>query len=121
MSYYIHCPKCNEDSLDEGTLVCRECGYAAKRKVSIERLSCEEIVKRILGPTYPLGEHGADAERLQNVRRMTALVDDLLNHLRLLAKQSSSSEASVRAIGDHAKEFLRYLADDLGEEDGSVK
>lgn len=65
-----------------------------------------EIVTKLIGPIQPTGDHGVDQVHLENLRNMTELVGALLDNVRQAARASNSNEASVRAIGLHAREFV---------------
>lgn len=65
-----------------------------------------EIVTKLIGPIQPTGDHGVDTKHLENMRNMTELVGALLDNVRKAARASNSKEASVRAIGLHARDFV---------------
>lgn len=68
-----------------------------------------EIVKRLIGPVEATGEHGVDQERLRNLRELTELADLLLGDIQRAALDANRPEASMRAIGEHARDFLREV------------
>lgn len=71
-----------------------------------KELTIEGIVRKLIGPVQPTGEHNTDQQRLENIKELTRLVDDLLDDLEDAAYCAVSHEASVKAIGQHARLFL---------------
>jgi len=65
-----------------------------------------EIVIRLAGPIFPIGRSEVDAARLENLKTLTGLIESLLDDVRYVARDAVSTEASVRAIGVHARDFL---------------
>ena len=68
-----------------------------------------DIVKKLAGPTRPLGDSGQDPRRLENLKMVTGLVEELIVDLYQIAGSAESQEASVAAIGKHARGFLEGL------------
>ena len=66
-----------------------------------------EIVKELVGPIEAVGETHEDLRRFENLKQITALVDRLLGDIALAAVDANRTEASMLAIGLHAKNFLR--------------
>lgn len=71
-----------------------------------------EILMRLNGPIRPTGEHGTDEHRLENLKRLTALVDSLLGEIDDISRVADSHEASVKAIGQHAYKFMESVTDE---------
>ena len=69
-------------------------------------MELHEIVMKLAGPVQPVGETNADARRLENMRTLTELVDMLLGHISLASGYADRDEASMKAIGAHARDFL---------------
>jgi len=69
-------------------------------------MELDEIVLRLVGPVRPVGESGADNQRLKNIYILTKLVDELLGEISMVAVCSDRQEASMRIIGEHARDFL---------------
>ena len=65
-----------------------------------------DIVIRLVGPILPTGRSEIDSGRLENLVRLTDLIEGLLEDVRYVARDADSTEASVRAIGVHARDFL---------------
>lgn len=66
-----------------------------------------ELVKKVIGKITPTGNHGIDKERLENLKSMCSLVENLLYDIDdVIAKNKHSQERSVREIVLYAKNFL---------------
>lgn len=72
-------------------------------------MEIEEIVLTLIGPVQPTGRHDVDQDRLSNIRNLTELVDELLIEIKQAAVSGNRIEASMKAIGKHASEFLEGL------------
>jgi len=72
-------------------------------------LTIYEIVKKLVGPVLPTGDHGADKQRLENLKELTALVDTLMGDISSASGFASRTESSMKAIGIHAKEFIEEI------------
>ena len=68
-----------------------------------------EIVMKLVGPVEPTGSHGIDMDRLENMKRMTELVDRLLFKIKAVSKNSDSQQLSIKELGSHARDFLLEL------------
>lgn len=77
----------------------------------METYSVFEIAHRLIGPITACGEHGEDMRRLGNLKRLIELTDGLLAVIRGQVHNASSHEASVRAIGLEAKQFIDTLSE----------
>ncbi len=72
-------------------------------------MELHEIVMKLVGPIRPLGEHKADQERLSNLKALTELTDRLLYEINGVEHNADRCEASMRAIGTHAREFMKSV------------
>ena len=68
-----------------------------------------DVVMKLVGPIDPLGDSNADAKRLENLKELTALVENLRYRVSQVVPAASRQEASMKAIGMHAKTFLQQL------------
>lgn len=68
-----------------------------------------DVVRKLIGPIEPVGETHTDNERLENIKVMTALVDELLQDISDVAKHEYSTEHSRKKSGRHAGSFFRYI------------
>jgi len=74
-------------------------------------MNLHEIVMKLVGPVHPCGEHNADVERLKNMKTLTYLVDRLLFEIEAGAVNADKPEASIKAVGKYARDFLRDVHD----------
>jgi hypothetical protein len=72
-------------------------------------MELNEIVMKLIGPVQPIGDSGEDERRLANMKALTGLVDELLGEIRYAARSADREEASMRAIGVHAQQFLEDI------------
>lgn len=70
-----------------------------------------EIIMKLVGPVRPIGEHSADLERLENMKKLTDLTDRLLFEIEAATPNSDRAEASMKAIGVHARDFMAAVHD----------
>lgn len=70
-------------------------------------MEIEEIVMKLIGPVHALGEHSGDMRRLENMKKLTDLVDKLLFTISQEVPNADRVEYSMKAIGEHAREFLK--------------
>ena len=70
------------------------------------KMDLHEIVTRLVGPVDAIGEHNADQKRLANLKELTQLVEMLLLDIHYAARSANNHQASMKAIGEYAKEFL---------------
>lgn len=69
-----------------------------------------DVVMKLVGPVRPVGEHGTDMQRLENLRALTELVDNLVTEIDDIATDHADShEASRKECGEHCKRFLDAL------------
>lgn len=79
--------------------------------MKIEAAMLSEIIYKLTGPIYPVGETHEDNERHENVKVLTELVDLLLADIdRIAAENKDRSEHSMRVIGQHCSKFLHQIA-----------
>lgn len=77
--------------------------------MDIKPTMMHEIVMRLIGSVSPTGDHNTDQQRLANMKVLTELVDRLLFVIVTVTPAVTSTEASVKAIGIHAEEFLQSV------------
>lgn len=65
----------------------------------------EEIVFKLIGNIHPVGETRTDEKRFDNLKDMCALVEDLICHIKGVAKEDGR-EHSIKKASDYAKAFL---------------
>jgi hypothetical protein len=69
-----------------------------------------DIVMKLVGPVQPAGETRADETRLKNMKELTKLIDKLLFEVSAAVPAADRPEASMKAIGIHAKKFMEDVA-----------
>ena len=75
-----------------------------------------DVVRKLTGAIEPVGETHTDTGRLQNLRAMTALVDELLHDIADVSKHTDATEFSRKQAGKHAKEFIRYVCEEFSHD-----
>jgi hypothetical protein len=68
-----------------------------------------EIVKKLNGPIYPVGESTEDKNRLENIKNLFPLVEQLLMDIKDAADFKNDSRHSMMQIGKRADEFLSSI------------
>lgn len=76
-------------------------------------MELDEVVMKLIGPVEAVGEHHEDTKRLANMKALTLLADRLIWKISAAASDADREEDSMRAIGTHAKDFLRELRVEL--------
>jgi len=73
-------------------------------------MDMHEVTTKLIGNVNPVGSSVEDAERFENLKVMTNLVEKLVEDIGQVATKRSSNEFSVSRAGTFAAKFL----DDLG-------
>ena len=73
-------------------------------------MELRDVVRKLVGPVKGTGEHNADQDRLENMKTLCLLINDLLSDVEAAYEDADSHQASVAAIGKQAKHFLDSLA-----------
>lgn len=64
------------------------------------------IVMKLIGPVNPVGDTNTDSDRLENLKELLELTDNLLTVIDRLAMQNKDSkECSVRKVGQLCDEW----------------
>lgn len=71
------------------------------------------VVYALTGPIIPVGETRTDEERLHNLEVLLSLTQGLIRDIEHASGYADRHEASVRAIGEKAKQFLHSLHSEL--------
>jgi hypothetical protein len=69
----------------------------------------EGVVMALIGPVRAVGESNEDANRLVNLNELTELVDRLLYTIAMAANAANRPEASMKKIGERAREYLEEV------------
>jgi hypothetical protein len=71
-------------------------------------LTVTEVVEKIIGKVDPVGETNADNERLENLKALCELTQNLLEKIKMIAyKNIEAKEFSVKRAGEYATEFMK--------------
>ena len=74
-------------------------------------MELHEIVMKLVGPVMPVGETREDERRLENMKALTELVDRLLFEVDAVSHNADRVEASMKAVGVHARDFMTVVKD----------
>lgn len=74
-----------------------------------------EVVNNLIGAIKPTCSHGADTQRLENLKMLTEVVDNLVFRIVELTREKDRVEDSVNKIGKFADKFIRELHEQLDE------
>lgn len=82
-----------------------------KNNELIESLySPHKIVKKLIGPIRPVGETNEDNQRLENLKAMCQLMDDIHTQIDAVAYEfRNRHESSMSEAGKYASKFLTTL------------
>jgi len=70
-------------------------------------MTIHEIVKKLIGAINPVGDTGMDNDRLENLKAMTRLINDLLVDIVIVATENKDrQEYSRKKAGEFANKFL---------------
>lgn len=67
------------------------------------------VVMKLVGSVHPVGETHEDEKRLKNMKELTELVEHLLFEIGSAAHLANKQEASVKAVGIHARNFMNEV------------
>ena len=71
-----------------------------------------KIVQKLIGEIRPVGDSRVDAERFENLKAMTGLVDQLLSDIDSVIPYKNNHQASMKKAGEFADEFFSSLGID---------
>ena len=74
-------------------------------------MELHEVVMKMVGPVMPVGETREDERRLENIKKLTELVDRLLFEIDAVSHNADRVEASMKAIGVRARDFMTAVKD----------
>ena len=72
-------------------------------------MNIHEIVKKLVGEIRPIGDSRVDAERFENLKAMTELVDQLLSDIDNIIPCKNNYQASIKKAGEFADKFFSRL------------
>jgi hypothetical protein len=79
---------------------------------NVPGLSLRDIVMKLVGGIEPQGESSGDERRLESLKELTSLVDDLLMEIYRVSRKKISHEASVKHAGEYAAKFLSNMSEE---------
>jgi hypothetical protein len=66
-----------------------------------------EIVKKLIGSIEPIGKSETDTKRLENLKQMCELVENLIIEIDTVAtRHENAYEYSVKDIAEYSRNFL---------------
>lgn len=68
-----------------------------------------EVTKKLIGAVEPIGETTTDGKRLENLRIMIVVMENLLIDLHGVSEYRNCHEYSMKKAGDLANVFLQNL------------
>lgn len=68
-----------------------------------------EIIYKLVGPIFPVGDTVIDDKRFENLKAMTDLVDKLLTDIDTVSSERSREEFSRKRAGQFADAFLTKI------------
>jgi hypothetical protein len=70
-------------------------------------MDLKDVVFKLVGPIYPVGESRADDDRFENLKSLCALVDSLVCNINKVACENKNrGEHSMNRAGKYAAKFL---------------
>lgn len=72
-------------------------------------MELRDIVMKLIGPVMPIGDSREDKIRLVNMKKLIDLTDSLLCEISVVSRCASREEASMKAIGVYARDFVQGL------------
>jgi len=66
-----------------------------------------ETVMKLVGPIVPIGDTNEDANRLENLKELLKLVDQLITDLEEMSELKCKHEYSIKKAGQIVSRFLR--------------
>lgn len=73
-----------------------------------------DIIRKLIGPINPIGETNQDTERLDNLKVLIELTENLLSDIRYVAEYyDERTEYSIKKANATAKVFIKALKTDL--------
>lgn len=73
----------------------------------MEVMDLGDVVMKMVGPVYAVGDSHADEKRLENLKVLTELVERLLLVIKTASNAADRPEASMKKIGMYAGSFLQ--------------
>jgi len=75
--------------------------------------SLKGIVDGMIGPVEPCGSHGEDQERLENLKNLCELSEEITQKLCQVASVEHRDRSSMRMIVNYARKHLESEVEDI--------
>lgn len=76
-------------------------------------MELKEIVEKLVGNITPAGKSHIDTKRLENLKVMCNLVDELLYEINYVAISNEDRyESSMKEMGEYASKFIKQIKDE---------
>ena len=72
-------------------------------------MELNEIVRRIVGETQPVGIFSLDHKAQENLKNLTDLIDSLIADVDNVARCAGTGEHSVETAAKYAKDYLHSI------------
>ena len=76
-------------------------------------MDIKEIVQKLVGSITPAGESHLDTKRLENLKIICGLIEDLVYEVNYVSRNKDRYESSMKVMGEYADKFLRNLKEEL--------
>ena len=76
-------------------------------------MKIKEIVQKLVGSITPAGESNLDTKRLENLKIICGLIEDLVYEVNYVSRDKDRYESSMKVMGEYADKFLRNLKEEL--------
>lgn len=74
-------------------------------------MNYHEIVKKLVGPIKPVGSSETDSVRFENLKILTALVENLIMDINDVGFENQGSQfASMKKAGEYATDFINRIS-----------
>lgn len=73
----------------------------------------KEIVQKLVGSISPAGQSHLDTQRLENLKIMCGLVEDLVYEINFVAREENAYQSSIKEMGVYARKFLDNLKEEI--------
>lgn len=68
-----------------------------------------KVVKGLVGPISPAADSAIDGKRMENLKVLCRVVDNLLYDIDRVAQEKGSQFSSVKGMGEFAAKFLKRM------------
>lgn len=76
-------------------------------------MELKQIIQKLVGSITPAGESHLDTQRLENLKIMCELIEDLVYEVNYVARDKDRYESSMNKMGVYAQKFLDNLKEEI--------